>query len=62
LLFAVDGRKHVLKGLSIEQAIHMVFTGETGRHVFFVLEQAILWGLVTPMYRVPDRLPIVQTK
>jgi hypothetical protein len=40
----------------------MVFTDETGRHVFFVLEQAILWGLVTPMYRVPDRLPIVQTK
>jgi hypothetical protein len=44
LLFAVDGRKHVVKGLLIEQAIHIVFTGETGRHVFFVLEQAILWG------------------
>jgi len=44
LLFAVDGRKHVVKGLLIEQAIHMVFTGETGRHVFFVPEQAILWG------------------
>jgi hypothetical protein len=44
LLFAVDGRKHVVKGLLIEQAIHIVFTGETGRHVFFVPEQAILWG------------------
>jgi hypothetical protein len=51
-----------VKGLPIEQAIHIVFTGETGRHVFFVLEQAILWGAGNPMYRVPDRLPIMQTK
>ena len=42
LLLAVDGRPHIVKRLPIEPAIYIVFTGKTGKDVFFVLEHAIL--------------------
>ncbi len=40
LFFAVDGVAHIIEGLPIKQAIHIVFTGETIENVPFVLEYA----------------------
>jgi hypothetical protein len=42
LLLAVKGCQYIVKGLPIEQAVNIVFTGETGNHMFFVLKNALL--------------------